>query len=262
MLHVLSLAALVLGAPYQNFEDHFAMDLPAGWVVAGTSVGQRTVVLQRKEPDGIAMAVIRTLPFESGLDARKVARRLGEALQAEGGFRVVAEELDALGAMPCVKRRYSVWVNRDPSLVKVIEERVAQAGERFYAVHVEALDDDYGRFAEDFRSLFRSFRATGEGAQSASAPAETAAPDPAVNRELVGHWRGGGHFLVMTASGTVVLDAIEGSYVAKEGVLLLMLRGRDPLQLKYRVHKGSLVVSGGELGAALQMINQWEDTQP
>jgi len=82
------------------------------------------------------------------------------------------------------------------------------------------------------------------------------------NKRLVGHWRGGGHFLVFTLAGTVVLDALEGTYVAKDGGLVLMLRGEAPRRLKYRLRKSSLVLSGGEFGSAMQMLREWGPAQP
>ncbi|MEK7705133.1 MAG: hypothetical protein AAB426_09260, partial [Myxococcota bacterium] len=168
----------------------------------------------------LAVAVIRVLPFESGMDVQAIARRLGEALQGEAGFRALSEDLDALGSLPCVRRRYNVWVNRDSRLVKLIEERVVALEDRAYVVHVETLTESYGRFEQDFRLLFRSFRPTGDATRRTNRPQEIAA--------LVGVWLLGGNegsTLELRSDGSLVLAGRDGHFFVDGPSLFVSIGG-------------------------------------
>jgi hypothetical protein len=237
------LLALALATPFIDGNQRYSLDLPGGWMRGPLPPAANGASFHCTVKGEVALAAIRVLPA-SGMTAAAVARKLGESLELQPGFRLVEEGSTEIAGRPAARRRYLLFVDGNPELVKTAEDRALVAGNHAYIIHVEALSDAYVDFEADFHHIFDSFRL---GATPGSAPRQ--GPE-------VGRWLMDGTtdtFFELGDDGSFDLAGTQGTYRVQSGRLLMWMTGGGMEEFSLRLDgSDGLVLSSPNLPAPIR----------
>ena len=77
--------------------------------------------------------------MEPGTAVATVIVRLTQSVEKQSGYKLLDQSAAKLGGKKAARRRYQVYINDDPTLAKVSEDRAVVENGTAYVVHVEAI---------------------------------------------------------------------------------------------------------------------------
>jgi hypothetical protein len=246
----IAFAVAVLAVPFEDTQHRFSLNLPPQWAFA-PQPGDTGGAAFRRATDGVmAHAMVRVMPFNQPVDLGAFFSRLGAAYTEEPGYRLLISEPTRMAGNPAQRRRFVSWVNGDPKLPKIAEQRVTIVDNVGFVVHVETMADAFAVFEADFDVLFASF-VPGTGQAPIVVPGSRHRPDA---REITGKWEapGGAHALELSPGGIVILDGARGHYRLDHGTLVCDLGDAGEHMYDVEMGKGTLTLTGGSFAAGLQ----------
>jgi hypothetical protein len=247
----LALAAVV-AAPFTDTQDRFTIDLPEGWSFAPQPGDVTGAAFQRKTDNALAVCVVKILPVADGVDLAMFTKELTKAVKNEKGYKQLIEELDTLGGLPAVRRRYIVFINGDPKLVKMAEDKVALADGRGFIIHMETLADAFPSFEADFDELVASFRP--KNLMLTDSPAQMQA-----QRELFGRWAmktDPSTVFDLRSDGTFDLAGAKGVWKVENNQLVALAEGGGEERFRYVLKGASLELRGAGLPEPILYVKQ------
>jgi hypothetical protein len=240
------LLAATVAAPFVDIQHRFSVNLPPQWAFAPLPGDVGGAAFRRVADGVIANAMVRVLPFNQPVDLQAFFAQIGASYGDEPGFRLLISEPTTLAGNRALRRRFVAWVNGNPKMPKLVEQRVTVLGTIGYVVHVETLADAFGIFERDFEMLFASF-APGNNTQTPVAPGRRQHADL---RGLTGKWQAADatHTLELSPSGVVVLDGARGRYHIDNGTLVCAMGENDERMYTVALQEGALELTGAEFG--------------
>lgn len=242
-----ALLAVWLGVPFEDTEHRFSIDLPGQWAFAPLP-GDMGGAAFRRVSDGIlANAMVRVLRFDRDIELNSIVAQIRNTYEAEPGFRLLISEPVQVAKNPGHRLRFVTWINGNPKMPKICEQRIMLLGRMAYVIHVETLADAYGVFEPDFDALFRSF-IPGNGL---AAPPVTQMYSPINPKILHGKWvtAGNTHKLELSPSGIVILDGKRGRYRLDHGTLVIRYaddENNSEVMYEMDFHHNQLALTGSD----------------
>jgi len=240
---LLLLGALVAATPFTDEQSRFSLSLPDGWSVAPRVAASDGVAFRRQVDNLFALILVNVMPAEAGLSLHKIAADSGRVVAGTPGYRLVADGVSKLGALPAFRRRYVQLMTADGRWQKMCEDRWAVGQGRIYLVHAETVAESFGTFEQDFEMLFASF-----GMPTAAA---AAAGDLLLDSPVVGRWMMAGTTdtqLDLRADGTFSLLNLQGTYTVEGAVLHMRPSGAAEESYRWRRTGKDLVLESAALG--------------
>ena len=231
------LVAATVATPFIDATERFSLDLPGGWEQGPMPAGASGASFRCTVKDRMALAAVRVVPA-AGMSAAALVRKLGEAMETQPGFRLLEEGSAELAGRPAARRRYAVYVDGNPDLVKTAEDRAIVADGKGYVIHVESLSSSFYDFELDFQHVYDTFRLGAKaGPRGASHP-------------VVGTWLMDGRagtFLELRADGSFDLAGTAGTYAVRGDALRMWMTGGGMEEFAFRLAGDGLVLSGPNL---------------
>jgi hypothetical protein len=241
MLAKALLLLALLSKPYKDPQERFSINLPKGWSV-GTST-TATATFTKSGRRGLANLAIQLLPVQSGTAVAKIVVSLTQALETQPGYKLLEQGAAKLGGKTAARRRYTVYVNGDPTMPKIAEDRVIIEGPTAYVVHVEAMTDVFGAYSKEFNKLWATFK-----------PGKGLAPQ-VHGVALVGTWEkigDEGLVFVLRGDGTFDLGGHTGIFGQEGSAIILRPDGGGPEKFDWSIEGEVLTLTSAALGEPIR----------
>ncbi len=241
---LVAMGAALLGAPFEDTQGRFTIDLPRGWSFAPQPGDVSGAAFQRQLNDIPASFSIKILEVGKGTTGEDFANRLSAGISSEPGYELKSQGQQQLAGVTVYRRHYVVGIS-GAKFTKMVEDHLGVRLGKGYIVHMETLEDNFKKLAPDFAHLLSSLRFTGVDAGAPS-------PFPA---ELVGKWLMVGTketIFQLNADGTFDLAGNPGVWRINGSEMLTRPLGGGAEIFQWRLVDGELEVNNDNLGSALR----------
>ena len=96
---------VALGAPFEDVEHRFHMDVPASWRFTPQPGDSGGATFHRDQDGVFANAMVRVMPFDMAVPLETFVSRIAAASDREQGFRLLERKAASVGGYPSVHRR-------------------------------------------------------------------------------------------------------------------------------------------------------------
>lgn len=248
MLTTTLIVALSLAKPFDDPQERFRINLPKCWTAVVQAAGSSTVKFTCQKGKKIGNAAVQIFAVEPGTAVSTVIVRLTQSIETQPGYKLLDQSSAKLGGKKAARRRYQVYINNDPTLAKVSEDRAIVDKGTAYVVHVSAIASAYTAFTKDFNKMFRTLKPLKGVSVIPAAQAGSA-------KDLVGTWLMVGAeetVLVLRADGTFELAGTPGVFGQEGSKLIMRPNGGGPEQFTWAVAGNELVLTSQALGEPMR----------
>jgi hypothetical protein len=203
-------AAALAGKPYVDTKKRFQLELEAGWELAPLPGDTAGMVFRKRVENIPATLRVSVRPLRPGETTKLTLDELEEGARAELGYKAGGDLPTSVGALPAMRRTFSVFASGDAKTVRAIEVIALHAFGHAHVLHFETLEHKRGAFTRDLDRMLASYQPlVGKG----------------VYATLVGTWinLGGGPDLILEEDGRFQLGPLKGGYQADGGQMVLRI---------------------------------------
>lgn len=242
-------ALLSLSAPFEDIHKRFHFEVPAGWQFA-PQPNSKGAAFRKSVSGSMAQVFVTSMSFDLPLTLDAFGQAIGAASRQEPGYELLKEELDQLAGLPSLHRVFIVYINGNPKMPKMVDERIAVDRNTGYVIHCETRAEIFSAAQKDFVAFAANFEPgpLPEGKAQPSSSQTLAG----VRSSVVGRWEGSGQILHLSPSGVVLMGNSTGTYKLEPGLLTLDIDGKQ-VMLQYQLNGDQLRVSGDVFGAGLDL---------
>ncbi|MEE8410725.1 MAG: hypothetical protein V3T05_14080 [Myxococcota bacterium] len=248
MLTTTLIVALSLAKPFDDPQERFRINLPKCWTVIPQGAGASSTTFTCQKGKKLGNAAVQVFAVEPGTAVSTVIVRLTQSIETQPGYKLFDQSSARLGGKKAARRRYQIYINGDPTLAKVSEDRAIVENGTAYVVHVEAIASAYSAFTKDFNTLFRTLKPLKGVGVIPGAQAGTA-------KNLVGTWLmvgAGDTVLELRVDGTFDLAGVSGIFGQEGSKLIMRPNGGGPEQYTWAVAGNELVLTSPTLGEPIR----------
>ena len=153
-------SALLVGAPFEDTQKRFTVDLPRGWKFAPQPGEIDGATFQREVDTERVTFSIRIFEVGDKTTLPAFVKGVTGGITREPGYEQLAEEHVRLAGLSALRRRYTRPAAGDKGVTIMVEDHYAAHAGKGYIVHQEARADTFAKYEPDFRKAWRSKAST------------------------------------------------------------------------------------------------------